>query len=122
MGFLDNDYGGRLVVEYGNGQQTTKYLPELGDNAYETVDINLPNVRRITFIVERSGAIAYIRFRPGQPPIQPPVRQTSTIRVPFNTIFVTDVDTCFDPVRTRIVVSLCYYVFQFNHFPLVPTT
>ena len=49
MGFLDNDYDGKLYIEYGNGATKWITLPELGDNAYEEADINLSNVRRITF-------------------------------------------------------------------------
>lgn len=89
MGFLDNDYGGKLYIEYGNGATKWITLPELGDNAYEEADINLSNVRRITFELTRSGALVFIRFQPG--------RRNDIINIPFNTITVTDLDTCFDP-------------------------
>jgi hypothetical protein len=96
MGFLDNDYGGKLIVEYVNDSPDTFHLPELGDNAYEEIDINRSNVRRITLDVERSAAIAFIRFRPGSTP--PVIPETDIIEIPFYTSFIEDADVCFDPI------------------------
>lgn len=96
MGFLDIDYEAELKVEYGNGSSKTIPLPQLGDNAYVEVDVNLSDVRRITIDVSRSGALAFIRFRPGSPAVVP--RIDTTIDIPFNAISVVGVATCFDPV------------------------
>jgi hypothetical protein len=67
-------------------------LPELGDNAYEEIDINRSNVRRITLDIERSGAIAFIRFRPGSRPPGP-----TSLRSP-STPALSKMLACFDPV------------------------
>ena len=80
-------------MEHGDVLKTTLTLPQLGDNVYEVMNINISNVRRITFVSERSGAVVFIRFKPGH-------RETKTeiIEVPYNIISVVDADTCFDPV------------------------
>jgi len=96
MAFLDNDYGGKLIVEHGNNQKTIFNLPTLGDNAYEYIGINLSDVTRITFESVRSGAVVFIRFSPGSIDI-PETVEPEVIEIPYNIISVVAADTCFDP-------------------------
>lgn len=66
MMFLDIDYETTVTVVYMNeeGNMSVKVydLPLLGDNAKQTLDINLPNVKEIIVSFSRSGAIVSLDF------------------------------------------------------------
>lgn len=81
IGLLDVDYKTSVVVIYKTSRgvitKKTIRVPNLGDNSYQLLPINLSNVKQVKVIMERSAAITSISFCYLKPPITPPMRPPS---------------------------------------------
>lgn len=66
MGLLDVDYETSIYVYYMNssGEMRTKTIvvPQLGDNSYQLVDIDVPRVQKITLDMKRSAGVSSLSF------------------------------------------------------------
>lgn len=88
FGILDADYRITVKVFYmsddGVMLEKTIYVPLLGDNSYQVVPVETPNVVRIVIDMERSGAITYLHFCPGDgaPSTPKPVASAAPITSP----------------------------------------
>jgi hypothetical protein len=82
IGLLDVDYKATVVVAYkmSRGVMTTKTIrvPNLGDNSYQLLPINLFNVKQVKVTIERSAAITSISFCYLKPPVPPPTPPPAT--------------------------------------------
>lgn len=92
MALLDIDYATKIVVLYmtpgGNMSEKTINVPLLGDNSYQRVKIETPNIKQIVVMAERSLGVASLSFcyeppaptptsAPTGAPIMPPVAEMS---------------------------------------------
>ena len=68
IGLLDIDYETSVVVvhetEEGELTEYTIEVPVLGDNSYQTLEINQERVRWIKVMFSRSGAVTFVTFCP----------------------------------------------------------
>jgi hypothetical protein len=78
IALLDVDYETKLTVLYmtpnGNMSVKTIVVPQLGDNSYQVVKIDIPNVKQIVLMAERSVAVASLSFcyeKPAEPTSSP---------------------------------------------------
>ena len=65
MGILDIDYASSLTVSHlvdGDMDETVFNLELLGDNSYQTVEINIENVKQIKLTLSRSGGVTSLSF------------------------------------------------------------
>ena len=68
IGLLDIDYETSVVIVHETEEgEITEYsinVPTLGDNSYQTVEINQERVRWIKVMFSRSGAVTFVQFCP----------------------------------------------------------
>jgi hypothetical protein len=94
IALLDVDYATKIIVLYmtpgGNMSEKTINVDLLGDNSYQKVKIETPNVKQIVVMTERSLGVASLSFcyEPPAPvptsapvssgaPVMPPVEEMS---------------------------------------------
>ena len=86
IGLLNIDGSTTVTAVYATGEgvfvEQTFDVVALGPNSYQTLSINLPNVRLLTVSIENGGAVAFVSFdpplepgAPTQPPVDVPYRQ-----------------------------------------------
>jgi hypothetical protein len=78
IALLDIDYETKLTVLYmtpnGNMSVKTIVVPQLGDNSYQVVKIETPNVKQIVLMAARSVGVASLSFcyeKPTEPTLSP---------------------------------------------------
>ena len=75
IALLDVDYETKLTILYmtpnGNMSVKTIVVPQLGDNSYQVVKIDTPNVKQIVLMAARSVGVASLSFCYEKPPIVP---------------------------------------------------
>lgn len=75
IGLLNIDGNASISAVYTTGEgvfgEQTFDVVALGPNSYQTLNINLPNVRMLTVSIENGGAVAFVSF--DSPPMQAPV-------------------------------------------------
>jgi hypothetical protein len=66
IGLLDVDYETSIIVSFltdSGGSATRKFsVPIRGDNSHQVLSIETPNVKQLTLVMERSGAVSSISF------------------------------------------------------------
>lgn len=75
VALLDIDYETKIIIIYmtpnGNMSQKTINVPLLGDNSYQVVEIDTPNVKQMIIDAERSLGVASLKFCIEPPPVEP---------------------------------------------------
>jgi hypothetical protein len=90
IGLMDVDYEGAIAVlhkdEDGKDVTTIVDIDLFGDNAVQTVPINVANVSQLKLILSRSGAVTYLAFCQASPktttPPTPQTQPSSSTQVP----------------------------------------
>lgn len=76
IGLLDVDYDAFIRIQYRPEPDKIRtkdiVIPLLGDNSFQTIAIDTPNVVRLSVIATRSAAVAFVTFCPKSDATSPP--------------------------------------------------